>query len=44
MQLSFIRAEQAPGVDQVVKPKVYRTQSGRPVTVTSWMPGGKAPN
>jgi len=44
MQLSFIRAEKTPGVDQVVKPKVYRTQSGRPVTVTSWSPGGKSPN
>lgn len=39
MQLSFIRAEETPGVEQVVKPKVYRTQSGRPVTVKSWVPG-----
>jgi hypothetical protein len=44
MQLSFIRAEKTPGVDQVVKPKIYRTQSGKPVTIKSWTPGAKSPN
>jgi len=44
MRLSFARAEQTPGVEQVVKPKVYRTQSGRSVTVKSWVPGGGAAN
>jgi len=41
MRLSFARAEQTPGVDQVVKPKIMRTQSGRPVQVKSWVPGQK---
>lgn len=38
MRRSFTRAEQTPGVGQVIKPKVMRTQSGRPVTVKSWAP------
>ena len=38
MRLSFTRAQTTPGVDQVVRPKVLRTQSGRPVTVRSWTP------
>lgn len=41
MRLSFSRAETAPGVSQVVKPKIYRTQSGKPVTVKPWIPGAK---
>lgn len=41
MRLSFARAEKTPGVGQVVKPKVLRTQSGRPVTVKAWVPGSK---
>ncbi len=41
MRLSFIRAEQTPGVDQVIKPKILRTQTGRPVQVKSWVPGQK---
>ncbi len=41
MQLSFMRAEQTPGVSQVVKPKLYRTQSGKNVTVQRWTPGAK---
>ncbi len=40
MQLSFIRADRAPALDQVIKPKVMRSQSGRPVTVKAWVPGG----
>ena len=35
------RAEQTPGVQQVVKPKMLRTQSGKPVTVKAWVPGTK---
>ncbi len=41
MHLSFARAEKTPGVEQVVKPKVLRTQAGKPVTVTAWVPGTK---
>ena len=41
MQLSFARAEQTPGVNQVVKPKVMRTQAGKAVTVKAWVPGSK---
>ncbi len=44
MQLSFVRAEKTPGVETFVKPKIYRTQSGKPVTVKSWTPGAKSPN
>ncbi len=39
MRLSFTRADKTPALDQIVKPKVMLTQSGRPVTVKSWMPG-----
>ena len=38
MLLSFARAENTPAVTQIVKPKVMRSQSGRPVTVKSWIP------
>ncbi len=41
MRLSFARGEQTPGVSRVVKPKIMRTQSGRAVTVKSWVPGAK---
>ncbi len=41
MRLSFARAEQTPGVAQVVKPKVLRTQSGKAVAVKAWIPGTK---
>lgn len=48
MRLSFVRAEKTPGVNQVVKPKLYRTQSGKNVTVQRWVPGtkpaGSSPN
>ncbi|MBT6087881.1 MAG: hypothetical protein HOH22_19360 [Rhodospirillaceae bacterium] len=44
MRLSFIRAEKTPGVGQVVKPKLYRTQSGKNVTVQRWVPGTKPAN
>jgi len=42
MRLSFARAEVAPATDQVVKPKIYRTQSGKPVQVQAWQPGMKS--
>ncbi len=41
MRISFARARSSPTVQQVVKPKVMRTQSGRPVTVKAWVPGTK---
>ncbi len=41
MRLSFIRGETAPTVEQVVTPKVMRTQSGKQVIVKSWNPGDK---
>lgn len=41
MRLAFKRAQETPGVDQVLKPKMYRTQSGRAVTVKAWTPGAK---
>ena len=41
MRLSFARAEKTPGVAQVVKPKILRTQTGKPVTVKAWVPGSK---
>ena len=42
MRLSFARADSTPGVAQVVKPKILRTQDGRAVTVKAWVPGGKS--
>ena len=39
LMLSFARAEDTPGVAQVVKPKLMRSQTGRPVAVKSWVPG-----
>ena len=41
MRMSFSRAETTPGIEQVVKPKILRTQSGRPVMVKAWVPGAK---
>jgi len=41
MRLSFARAEKTPGVGQVIKPKIMRTQTGRPVQVQAWVPGKK---
>lgn len=42
MRQSFVRDTKSPGVDQVVRPKVMRTQSGKPVVVKAWVPGAKA--
>ncbi|MEQ9448066.1 MAG: hypothetical protein RLN70_04055, partial [Rhodospirillaceae bacterium] len=41
MRLAFVRAENTPGVQQVVKPKVFVTQTGKPVQVKAWDPGAK---
>lgn len=38
MMLSFARAESAPAPGQVVRPKLHRTQDGRPVQVKAWAP------
>jgi uncharacterized phage-associated protein len=43
MRLSFTRAESTPAVEQVVKPKMMRTQSGRSVVVKAWDPTAKKP-
>jgi len=39
MILAFSRAEDTPAADQVFRPKVLRSQTGRPVTVKAWVPG-----
>ncbi len=41
MRLSFARGLEAPALEQVVKPKVMRTQSGRTVAVKAWNPLAK---
>ncbi len=40
MHVSFARGDDAPSVGLVMKPKVMRSQTGRPVAVKSWNPGG----
>ncbi len=42
MRISFTRGETVPSVEQVVRPKVMRTQSGKPVIVRSWNPLDKS--
>ena len=39
MLLSFARADDTPAITQVMKPKVMRSHTGRPVAVKSWAPG-----
>ena len=41
MRLAFARAEETPELQQVVRPKVMRSQDGRPVAVTNWVPEKK---
>ncbi len=41
MRLSFSRARETPALDQVVKPKIMRSQSGKSVVVKAWNPGTK---
>lgn len=38
---SFARGAEAPAAEQVIRPKVMRTQSGRTVAVKAWTPGLK---
>ena len=38
MMHSFIRADETPSVEQVVKPKIMRSQTGKPVAVQAWNP------
>jgi len=38
MQKSFTRAAETPAIDQVVRPKLMRSQSGKPVAVKAWAP------
>ena len=42
MQNSFSHGHIEASVDSLIKARVYRTQSGRPVTVKAWNPGDKA--
>ena len=41
MRRSFAGAQDAPALDQVLKPKVLRSQTGRPVAVRAWVPGNR---
>lgn len=41
IHFSFARAEQTPGVQQVVRPKMLHTQTGKAATVKAWIPGAK---
>ncbi len=38
MRLAFTRAEDTPGVETVVKPKLMRSSSGKAVAVKAWAP------
>ena len=44
MRLSFARNETSHDVRSVMKPKIMRTQSGRPVVVKAWNPASKSSN
>ena len=39
MRLAFGRGEDMPAINQVFRPKVMRSHTGRPVTVKAWVPG-----
>lgn len=41
MSVSFLQNREAPAPTQVARKKIYRTQSGKPVEIKSWMPGMK---
>ena len=41
MRLSFTRAEDTPKLEQVVRPKVMRSHTGKAVKVKTWTPGTK---
>ncbi|MGB0682920.1 MAG: hypothetical protein ACPGOV_09440 [Magnetovibrionaceae bacterium] len=38
MMMSFARGDAAPAADQLVRPKLFRTQQGKPVQVKAWEP------
>jgi uncharacterized phage-associated protein len=38
MQKSFARAAETPSLEQVIRPKLMRSQSGKPVAVKAWVP------
>ena len=42
MQTSFNHGKKLINVEGLIEPKIYRTQTGKPVTVKAWTPGGKA--
>lgn len=39
MIMAFARAEETPAVNQIFRPKVMRSHTGKPVTVKAWVPG-----
>ena len=41
MRLSFTRAKDTPAIDQIMRPKMLRSQTGKAVTVKSWTPNLK---
>jgi uncharacterized phage-associated protein len=41
MRISFSRSQNISKVEQTDNPKILKTQSGRPVTVKTWVPGKK---
>ena len=41
MRLSFGQAKDTPSVEQIVRPKMLRSQTGKTVTVKSWTPSLK---
>jgi len=38
MRISFAKAEETPGINQVIRPKMVRTQTGKAVAVKAWVP------
>jgi uncharacterized phage-associated protein len=42
MRNSVVRGDKVPTPNQIVRPKVMRTQDGRPVVVKAWTPAGRA--
>ena len=43
MIASFSKSQNAPPVDQVVKPKIMRSHKGRAVEVKGWVPRSVKP-
>ena len=42
MRSSFNHGQKLTNIEGLIKPKIYRTQSGKPVTVQAWKPKDKA--